>query len=111
MKYLAVATVLLAACASAPPAQQPKPCNKWEYKVQYSVPTPRMERTGDGAKAATYITPNEKELTALGNEGWELVGSVLEEETAVLEVSKTAAVPNIRPQRLVLFFKRPSCLQ
>lgn len=114
MKY-AIILGLLAACAGTPatptPEQKPTPCKGWEYKVQYSVPMPRVERVGDGARTATSITPNEKELTALGSEGWELASAVLEEETAVLEISKTLQVPNIRPQRLVMIFKRPSCAQ
>jgi hypothetical protein len=101
-----------AGCRSGPPSpsQQHGGCNGWEYKVQYSLPEPRPERSGEGAPLATSITPNEQELSTLGSEGWELAGLYLEQETAYARLNASAPLePNVRPQRLVLIFKRKTC--
>lgn len=98
-------TVCMPTAPTVPPViPPPVECPRWEYKIQYSLPTPRPERKGEDAAKATSITPTAEELTALGKEGWELVGLVMENETAYPQFDKVA-VPNVRPQRLVLFFK------
>ncbi len=52
----------------------------------------------------------EEMLNKLGSEGWELSSSYLEMETAWVNFGKneyvTGLQPNIRPQRVVLVFKR-----
>jgi len=104
--------MMVAGCQAGPPAppQQHEECNGWEYKVQYSLPQPRPERSGEGAQLATSITPSERELSTLGAEGWELAGLYLEQETAYAQLNASAPLePNVRPQRLVLIFKRKTC--
>jgi hypothetical protein len=59
---------------------------------------------------ATRVNPNEIELYKLGSEGWVLVISYLELETAYPNLGDykyvTGLQPNIRPQRAILVFKR-----
>lgn len=86
-----------------------KPQPKYEYKV-VSFPTESNERTGDGAMKFTSVKVDEAQLGAMGAEGWELVGTFLELETAYPNFGRSEYVtglqPNIRPQRAVLIFKR-----
>jgi len=102
--------LLLVSCGTEKlPEQAPVArCASWEYKVQYSQPSPKAERKGDSAALATAITPSNQELNALGVDGWELAGTYLEHETAYPVIDR-AVVPNVRPQRLVLLFKKPAC--
>ncbi|TAL60234.1 MAG: hypothetical protein EPN88_16235 [Bacteroidetes bacterium] len=83
---------------------------KWEYKVYSISPEQTFERTGLQALKATQITISESELNKLGGEGWELSTSFLELETAHPNFGNseyiTGLQPNIRPQRLVMIFKR-----
>lgn len=92
--------VLAAACADKP---------TWEYKV-VSFMGEGHDRTGKEAGKFASVTPSEDELNALGTEGWELVGSYLEVETAWVNFGNDSYVtglqPNVRPQRAVLVFKR-----
>jgi hypothetical protein len=111
LALLSIPSLIVFCCAvSKKPTVTPQPveCTQWEYKLQYSVPKPQPERKGNDAALATAITPGAEELTALGKDGWELAGLVLENETAYPQFDKVA-VPNVRPQRLVLFFKRKNC--
>ena len=82
----------------------------WEYKVVDVVRDQEASRTGTGSGKFTSVTPNEKMLNDLGKEGWELSTSYLEMETAWPNFGNadyvTGIQPNIRPQRLVLVFKR-----
>lgn len=59
---------------------------------------------------STSVTPSQDELSKLGAEGWELVGSYLEMETAFPNFGNAGYVtglqPNVRPQRAVLIFRR-----
>jgi hypothetical protein len=59
---------------------------------------------------ATRVNPTEIELNKLGSEGWVLVISYLELETAYPNFGDykcvTGLQPNIRPQRAILVFKR-----
>lgn len=83
--------------------------NKWEYKVLI-VANEGFERSGQDAYRRANITPTESDLNKIGNEGWELVGNYLEMETAHPNFGSaeyvTGLQPNIRPQRVVLLFKR-----
>lgn len=82
---------------------------KWEYKV-FSISNEGYERSGSDAMKSTRVTPTETEINKLGLEGWELVTSYLEIETAHpnfgIDSYVTGLQPNIRPKRAVLFFKR-----
>ena len=84
---------------------------KWEYKTVNITPSANNSRTGTGASEYNAITPSETQLNTLGGEGWELVSSYLEMETAYPnfgdEKYVTGIQPNIRPQSVVLLFKRP----
>lgn len=84
---------------------------KWEYKL-LTVSSQVYSRTGTDALKSTTATPSESELNKLGSEGWELVASYLEMETAHPNFGNESYVtglqPNIRPQRAVLIFKRIS---
>jgi hypothetical protein len=59
---------------------------------------------------ATRVNPTEIALNKLGSEGWLLVISYLELETAYPNFEDykyvTGLQPNIRPQRAILLFKR-----
>lgn len=59
---------------------------------------------------ATRVNPTEIALNKLGSEGWLLVISYLELETAYPNFGDykyvTGLQPNIRPQRAILLFKR-----
>ncbi|MFZ4400930.1 MAG: DUF4177 domain-containing protein [Bacteroidales bacterium] len=82
---------------------------KWEYKV-LTVSNDGFDRTGSTAMNATKISPTESEFNKLGIEGWELVTSYLELETAYPNFGNDSYVtglqPNIRPQRAIFIFKR-----
>lgn len=79
---------------------------QWEYKTQYSLPSPRPERRGEKAITASSITPAQEDLAKLGAEGWELASTYLEWETAFPQMPDKSTVANVRPQRLVMLFKR-----
>jgi len=59
---------------------------------------------------ATGVNPTEIELNKLGSEGWELVTSYFELETAYPNFEDykyvTGVQPNIKPQRAIIVFKR-----
>lgn len=83
---------------------------KWEYKVVY------LEATESGVYMQDELNPSKIELTedminTYGLEGWELVDTYLEMETVHPNYGNedyvTGLQPNIRPQRLVLMFKKP----
>ena len=81
---------------------------RYEYKVVVVAGTSN-ERMGDGAVKPSSITVDEKELSKLGSQGWEIVGSFLEMETAYPNFGKaeyvTGLQTNVRPQRLVLILR------
>ncbi|EKQ57448.1 MULTISPECIES: DUF4177 domain-containing protein [unclassified Clostridium] len=84
---------------------------KWEYKTMKILPETSNSRTGEGSANINTITPSEEQLNELGGDGWELVSSYLEMETAYPNFGNdkyvTGLQPNVRPQRLVLLLKRP----
>jgi hypothetical protein len=86
-----------------------KPHAKYEYKV-ISFLTESNDRTGDGALKFASVKIDEAQIASMGVEGWDLVDSFLEMETAYPNFGKSEYVtglqPNIRPQRVVLIFKR-----
>lgn len=82
---------------------------KYEYKVlEYLSAGPN--KTGNGAFKYTSITPDAQELTALGAQGWQVVSSYLEMETAWPNFGDSEYVtgiqPNVRPQRVVVLLQR-----
>ena len=86
-----------------------KPQPKYDYKV-VTYMTEGNSRDGDGALKFSSVQINEGELSSMGAEGWELVGSYLEMETAFPNFGKSEYVtglqPNVRPQKAVLIFRR-----
>ena len=68
-------------------------------------------RTGSGASEYTTVYISEERLDMLGLEGWEVVGSYLEMETAYPNFGDsnyvTGIQPNVRPQKVVVILKRP----
>jgi hypothetical protein len=83
---------------------------RWEYQVLGVVSAPTHVRTGPAAAEFSAITPDMDQLNELGRQGWELTGSYLEMETAWANFGNdryvTGLQPNVRPQRLVLLFRR-----
>lgn len=86
---------------------KPKPA--YDYKVVF-IPGENKSRTGTDALEATSIQFAGNDMTALGDEGWELVDVFLENETAYPNFGNsdyvTGLQPNVRPRRAVLLFKR-----
>jgi len=87
------------------------PVTEWEY-CTITFLSKDESRTGLGAMKATSIEYNNTEVSKLGAAGWELATSYLEMETAYPNFGKdeyvTGLQPNVRPQKLVLIFKRPA---
>lgn len=83
--------------------------DKWEYKV-LSVISEGHNREGSSAGKFSSVTPSVESINALGKEGWELSTSYLEMETAWVNFGNDRYVsglqPNVRPQRVVMIFKR-----
>jgi hypothetical protein len=88
-----------------------KPVPHWEYKKVVVLTSGLSDRTGVGALSNSSISLDDNMFESLGADGWELAGSYLEMETAFPNFGRSDLVtglqPNIRPQRLVLIFKRP----
>ena len=86
-----------------------KPINRWEYQTLEFTGT-GMSRTGSGALGASTILVESSKLREMGAQGWELVGTLLEMETAFPNFGKdeytTGLRENVRPQKAVLIFKR-----
>lgn len=81
----------------------------FDYKV-LSFLTNGNDRTGNGAVRFSTINISESELMILGVQGWELVATSLEMETAYPNFGDRSYVtgiqPNVRPQKLICIFKR-----
>jgi Domain of unknown function (DUF4177) len=81
---------------------------RYEYKVVV-LQASNLSRTGEDAMKASSVNVDEKELSKLGSQGWELVGSFLENETAYPNFGDdkyvTGLQTNVRPQRLVLLLR------
>lgn len=103
----ATALVVLAAIAllSGPLLTYPE----YEYRV-VSVSASHYERIGPDAMKPSLIEVDQAELSRIGGFGWELVSCFLESETAYPNFGDdkyvTGLQTNIRPQRLVLIFRR-----
>lgn len=100
--FIIISVFVIVGCSSS---------HKWEYKVITVYAVNDYERSGDDAMKVKTMLPSETALIKLGNEGWELVTSYLEIETAFANFGSdkyvTGIRENIRPQKLVLIFKRP----
>jgi hypothetical protein len=102
-----IALVCIGIAVSAWSAYKPQP--KYEYKVMRLM-AESNDRTGSGALRYSSIQVPDKDLASIGAEGWELVGTFLEMETAFPNFGKeeyvTGLQPNVRPQSAILLFKR-----
>jgi hypothetical protein len=83
---------------------------KYQYKV-VRANSQSHDRTGEEAGKFSTIQIGQKDMDDLGADGWELVGSFLEMETAFPNFGNekyvTGLQPNVRPQSAVLLFKKP----
>jgi uncharacterized lipoprotein NlpE involved in copper resistance len=82
---------------------------KWEYKV-VKIPAQDYSRTSYEAKWVTSVMPKDSLLNSYGADGWELTTSYLEIQTSFPNFGNeeyvTGLQPNVRPQDVVLIFKR-----
>ena len=102
-----------------PPAIEVRPSIQiWEYKIKRfdnALATDPKDtivlREYDDAKNPTAVFMEQSDLDSLGSEGWELVSTYLEMETAFFNFGKsdlhTGIKENVRPQAVVAIFKRP----
>lgn len=108
---LTLAAVGLAAWAAF------KPAPKYAYKVVSVQAQFTKDVSGDVINkenaanlTSTSVDIKDEQLTVLGQEGWELVGTLLEIETTHPNFGSSQYVtglqPNIRPQKAVLLFKK-----
>ena len=104
-----VIIVLLLVGLGSPLVSFLKPVDSWEYRVLEFEGT-GLSRTGSSALAASTIQVDPAKLKEVGAQGWELVGTLLEMETAFPNFGKdeytTGLRENVRPQKAVLIFKR-----
>jgi len=99
-------------------------CNQshnWEYKALYfdadKIPSSdkayiSSDETFMNTVSSKSVIPADSSLNKLGSEGWEIASTYLEQETVypnLLAKGKSieGLKENIRPQRLVVIFKRP----
>jgi hypothetical protein len=94
-----------------------KPTPNWEYQtVEILAGSSSTASISDNYGKLAYKTIPEfsTRLDSMGSQGWELVSSFLEHETAHPNFGDEDYVsgiqPNMRPQKLVLIFKRPKKL-
>jgi len=84
---------------------------RYEYDIVY-FSSEGNDRMGEEAMKFSTITPSVADLDRRGAAGWEIVTSYLEMETAYPNFGNDKYVaglqPNIRPQRLVVVFRRRS---
>jgi hypothetical protein len=95
---------------------------KWEYKTVYfdaqkieSLEKSYMKTSESFEQrvSSTSILPSDSSLNKFGIVGWEIATSYLEMETVFPNLLASGdgvngLQPNVRPQRLVVIFKRPS---
>jgi hypothetical protein len=86
-------------------------CNsKWEYKTVKVFTSEINERTGTSGMKTSSIDISDSTLNQYGEDGWELVNTYLEMETAFPNFGNgeyvTGLRENVRPQLLVLIFKK-----
>ena len=90
------------------------PPPKWEYKtvsVLAEVPKAAQALGTDYEKVSDASVPlDDDSLSRLGGTGWELVATFLEHRTEHPNFGRnqyvTGLQPNVRPQRLVLLYKK-----
>jgi hypothetical protein len=99
-------------------------CNNshnWEYKAIYFDASKitstdksylKSEQEFVNSISSTSVIPSDSSLNKLGAEGWEIASSYLEQETVFPNLlakgeSVDGLKENVRPQRLVVIFKRP----
>lgn len=104
--------ILLLLVALALPYIAPlRPVPTWEYK-RVVFPSNGEGRIGPGALRYSTVPLDEKLLSQLGAEGWEMVGTYLEMETAFPNLDENERPKNfqsnVRPQSLTVLFKRPA---
>lgn len=95
-----------------------KPTPNWEYQTVEIVAETSGTASilGENYEKLAYKTIPEfsTKLDSMGSQGWELVSGFLEHETSHPNFGKedyvTGLQPNMRPQKLVLIFKRPKKL-
>jgi hypothetical protein len=109
--YAVIALLCIGLCFPFLSFLKPDPPDpQWRYKKLVFLTEERHDRTGFGALSYSSIELDESLLESMGSKGWELATSYLEMETAFPNFGKgdyvTGLQPNIRPQRLVLIFKR-----
>ncbi len=82
----------------------------WEYEVLTFAGVGYDRLESPESFYTDWITPSLESLNEMGRQGWELAGCYLEMETAFPNFGNedyvTGIRDNIRPQRLVLIFKR-----
>lgn len=86
--------------------------SKWEYQTIEFMAKESDTAFSDNQKESSYKTIPDisSKILEMGQERWELVSSYLEHETAHPNFGNgeyvTGIQPNVRPQKLVLIFKR-----
>jgi len=95
---------------------------KWEYKTVYydaekiqSIDKSYVKGTDFFKRtiSSSTVLPSDSSLNKFGIDGWEIATSYLEMETVFPNLLASGdgvngLQPNVRPQRLVVIFKRPS---
>ena len=95
---------------------------KWEYKTVYFDAEKIQAVDKSYSKGADFfkrtissstVLPSDSSLNKFGIDGWEIATSYLEMETVFPNLLASGdgvngLQPNVRPQRLVVIFKRPS---
>jgi hypothetical protein len=89
----------------------------WEYKIERYYNSEQFKDGesvsvyGDEAKEQTSVRIDVKKLDGIGGDGWELVSTYLEMQTAFYNFGAsdlhTGIKENVRPQAVVAIFKRP----
>ncbi|WKT83438.1 MULTISPECIES: DUF4177 domain-containing protein [unclassified Thermosynechococcus] len=87
------------------------PNSKWEYKTVYvTAKTVSLGAYPKFSAKEVSLMELESEVEKLGKQGWELVDSFVEDETVHPNFGNeeyvTGLQPNVRPNRVVLLFKR-----
>lgn len=114
-KIVLSAIVLLSVLTSCNQSQN------WEYKTIYfdavkiessNKSFATSEQDFLNKVSSTTVVPSDSSLTNLGKEGWEIATSFVEQETVFPNLlakgqSVDGLKENVRPQRLVVIFKRP----
>ncbi|MFN4196039.1 MAG: DUF4177 domain-containing protein, partial [Thermosynechococcus sp.] len=84
--------------------------SKWEYKTVYVTAKTVSFAYPELSTKEVSLIELESEVEKLGKQGWELVDSFVEDETVHPNFGNEKYViglqPNVRPNRVVLLFKR-----